>query len=280
MCAGMTRHDVILRHAVAEAGGQVFENLGDGLCAVFVDVPAALRAAQAGQAALQTGDFVAIGQMRVRMAVHVGAAEARDHDYFGPPLSRIARLLAADHGGQILFSAAAGEQAGLNLLKSTLRDLGLHRLKILAAPAWVFQLLAPGLSAEFPAVRTLDSLPNNPPQQPTSLIGRIEELGALGQVIAQNRLVTLMGSGGLGKTQLFLQLGADRLGQFAHASGANRRCGRAWAHKPRHDQCLILTYLQYQRLMLILGNCEHLIEGAAALADAILTTCPHVMIVA
>ncbi len=293
MRAAMTRHDAMLRHAVAEASGKVFKNSGDGLCAVFADVPAALRAAQNGQAALQSHDFAEIGGMRVRMAVHVGPAEARDHDYFGPPLNRTARLLAAGHGGQILLSAAAAEKAGLYLPRFALRDLGQHRLRDLAAAEHVFQFLAPDLPHDFPVLRSLDSMPNNLPRQATSFIGRDEELASLAGLLARNRLVTLLGSGGLGKTRLSLQLSAACLDRFADGVWFVELAPLTQAAQIAEAAAVVLglsgnaianasvvTYLKYQRLLLILDNCEHLIGGAAALADAILTACPHVTLLA
>jgi predicted ATPase/class 3 adenylate cyclase len=294
MRAAMARHDAILRGAVTKSAGHVFKTSGDGLCAVFPDAVAALSAAREAQLAMQIADFSAVGGMRVRMAVHAGVAETRDKDYFGPPLNRVARLLAAAHGGQILLSAAAADAARCHLPESAgLLDLGRHRLKDLAAPEPVFQLLAPGLAAAFPAIRSLDSLPNNLPQQATSFIGRGEELAALGGLLGQHRLVAMLGSGGIGKTRLALQLGAECLGRFADgvwlaelapltqpAQVAEAVAGAVGFNGQSITNASVANYLKYQRLMLILDNCEHLIEAAAALADAILKACPGVTVIA
>ncbi len=290
----MARHDAILRDVVMKSAGHVFKTSGDGLCAVFPDVAAALRAAQHAQSDMQSADFSAVGGLRVRMAVHTGAAETRDEDYFGPPLNRVARLLAAAHGGQILLSAAAADIARSSLPSSAgLLDLGRHRLKDLAAPERVFQLRAPGLAAEFPPIRSLDALPNNLPQQATSFIGRGEELAALDDLRRQHRLVTMLGSGGIGKTRLALQLGANCLGRFADGVWlvelapltqpeqiAEAVAGAVGFNGQTINNGMVANYLKYQRLMLILDNCEHLIEAAAAFADVVLKTCPAVTVIA
>jgi predicted ATPase/class 3 adenylate cyclase len=292
MQSALARHDAILRQAIIAAGGEIFTSSGDGVCAAFPDVQAALQAAHDGQLALREEDFSAVGEMRVRMAIHAGAVEARDDNYFGPPLNRTARLAAAAHGGQILLSAAAAEDV-LELPGAALRDLGWHRLRDLAQPEHVFQHLAPGLAAEFPVLRSLDSLPNNLPLQATSFIGRSEELSAVSGLLARHRLVTLLGSGGLGKTRLGLQLGAECLGRFAdgvwlielaplnaEAQIAETVAAVLGIGSKVIDNAGIANYLKYQRLMLILDNCEHLIEGVAALADAILKTCPSIVLLA
>ncbi|MDQ5853439.1 MAG: adenylate/guanylate cyclase domain-containing protein, partial [Chloroflexota bacterium] len=131
MQGALARHDAILREAVATHGGYVFKTVGDAFYATFPAAPPALEAALAAQRALQTERWdQTLGQVRVRMALHTGTAEVRDGDYFGPPLNRVARLLSAGHGGQILLSAVTHELVRDQLpLGVALRDLGEHRLK-------------------------------------------------------------------------------------------------------------------------------------------------------
>jgi hypothetical protein len=124
-----------------------------------------------------TGEWGETGPLRVRMALHTGAAEEQVGDYFGPPLNRVARLLSAAHGGQVLLSLPAQELVRDVLpVDAELRDLGEHRLKDLARPERVYQLVVPGLPADFPSLRTLESRPNNLPMQPTLLVDREREV--------------------------------------------------------------------------------------------------------
>jgi class 3 adenylate cyclase/DNA-binding SARP family transcriptional activator len=174
----LAHHDSLLRQIIEGRGGHVFKTVGDQFCAAFATAPEALTAALAAQRALQTepwplpspcrggaGGGVGIGPLRVRMALHTGAAEARDEDYFGPALNRVARLLDIAHGGQILLSLATQELARDQLPgDASLRDLGEHRLRDLARPERIFQLLHPALPGDFPPLRSLDALPHNLPQ--------------------------------------------------------------------------------------------------------------------
>ena len=151
------------------------------------------------------------------MALHTGAAEERDGDYFGPPVNRVARLLSAAHGGQVLLSLPTQELVRDQLpVGTSLRDLGEHRLKDLFRPERVFQLLAPELPSEFPPLRTLDAYRNNLPLQPTPLIGREKEVSEVCNLLRgdETRLLTLTGPGGTGKTRLALQAAADLLDDF------------------------------------------------------------------
>src|ERR671911_2005043 len=217
MQLALARHDEILRSAIEERGGYVFKTVGDAFCCAFLTTPDALEAALETQRRLLSSEWEHIGTFRVRMVLHVGAAEERDGDYFGPPLNRVARLLSAAHGGQTLLSLPAQELVRDQLpVDAQLRDLGDHRLKDLARPERVFELLAPDLPAGFPPLRTLESRPNNLPMQPTLLVGREREVGEVrGRLLAPEvRLLTLTGPGGTGKTRLALQAAADLLEEF------------------------------------------------------------------
>jgi class 3 adenylate cyclase len=155
MRAALACHDAILRLAIEAHDGVIFGTAGDAFYAAFSDAPAALAAALAAQRALCTQAWDEVGALRVRMALHSGTAELRDGDYFGPPLNRVARLLAAGHGGQILLSLTAQELVHDHLPPGVaLRDLGEHYLKDLIQPEQIFQLVAADLSADFPPLRT------------------------------------------------------------------------------------------------------------------------------
>ncbi|MDQ2671696.1 MAG: adenylate/guanylate cyclase domain-containing protein, partial [Actinomycetota bacterium] len=214
----LVRHDGILRRTVEDHAGFVFKTMGDAFCCAFPTAPDAFEAAVGAQRALSTGDWGETGPLRVRMALHTGASEEQGGDYFGPPLNRVARMLSAAHGGQVLLSLPTQELVrDLLPVDAELRDLGEHRLKDLARPERVYQLVAPGLPGDFPPLRTLESRPNNLPMQPTLLVGREREVGDVrGRLLAPEvRLLTLTGPGGTGKSRLALQAAADLIEEFA-----------------------------------------------------------------
>jgi class 3 adenylate cyclase/DNA-binding CsgD family transcriptional regulator len=167
------RHHALLREAVEAHGGVVFEKVGDAVYAAFAQATDAVAAALAGQLALRREDWGAVGELRARMGVHSGEAERQEAHYFGAPLYRCARLMAAAHAGQIVLSGATAELVRDALPEGeTLRDLGEHRLKDLVRPERVFQLGAPSLPADFPALRVADERPTNLPAQRNAFVGR------------------------------------------------------------------------------------------------------------
>src|SRR5206468_7415709 len=141
MRTALARHDAILRSSIEGHDGYIFKTVGDAFCAAFVTAPEALAAAIEAQQRLEAEPWGEVGPPRVRMALQSGAAELRDDDYFGPPLNRVARLLSAGHGGQVLISLTTAELLRQQLPDgATLRDMGEHRLKDLVRPERVFQL--------------------------------------------------------------------------------------------------------------------------------------------
>jgi class 3 adenylate cyclase len=173
MSAALRKHDALLHGLIAESGGYVFKTAGDAFCAVFPAPIGAIEAAVAAQRAIGEETWSLATPLRVRMAIHAGHAEMRAGDYFGPPLNRVARLLATSHGEQIVVSRAAAELARNRLPPSlALRDLGEFALKDLQLPERIFQVLAPGLRESFPPLQTPERLLRNLPQPATPLIGR------------------------------------------------------------------------------------------------------------
>jgi predicted ATPase/class 3 adenylate cyclase len=296
MRAALAMHDALVRAAIERHNGVVFKTIGDAFCAAFQDAPDAVSAAVESQRALSKAAWPDHLALKVRMALHTGSVESRDNDYFGRPLNRVARLLSIGHGGQVLLPDVT-EELCRDLLPEgvTLKRLGEHRLKDLGRPEIVFQLCHPEIQEEFPPLRSLESTPNNLPQQVTSFIGREKELAEIKQLLDKSRLVTLTGSGGCGKTRLGLEAAADLL----------ERCSDgAWLVElaPLSDPDLVpqtvtnvfglkeegnanptqilVDHLKSKQLLLVLDNCEHLLDACAQLADALLRGCPHVVLLA
>jgi predicted ATPase/class 3 adenylate cyclase len=296
MRVALARHDNLMRTAIEQHDGHVFKMIGDAFCTAFHTAPAALNAALSAQLAFTAEPWIDKVIIKVRMALHTGAAEARDNDYFGQPLNRVARLLAAGHGGQVLISAATQELIRDTLPPSvSLNDLGMHRLRDLARSEQVFQLLHLGLPSEFPPLQSLDHLPNNLPRQLTSFIGREKESAEVATLLSKTSLLTFTGSGGCGKTRLALQVAADVLDQYpdgvwlvelaplvdpalvpqtvASVLGLTEQVGRTYMQT-------LIDYLKPKHLLLVLDNCEHLLTACVQLCDALLRSCPQIKILA
>ncbi len=216
MGAALSRHHDLLREAVEASGGIVFETLGDGVYACFKRASDGLMAAITGQRVIHAQDWGAIGEIRVRMGLHTGDVEVHGEHYFGPALFRCARLMAVGYGRQVLLSRATRDLVGDGLPEgASLRALGTHRLKDLAEATEVYQVLHPDLQAEFPPLKSLDTQANNLPIQTTRFIGREQEIAAVRDLVMSQRLVTILGTGGAGKTRLSLQVAADLVDEFA-----------------------------------------------------------------
>jgi len=296
MKLAVARHDALMRAAIKQHRGYTFKTVGDAFCAAFPTAPEALTAAVACQRILRNEDFSSVDELRVRMALHTGHAEERDADYFGPTVNRVARLLSLGHGGQVLLS----ETTRVLLQNETptdvsFLDLGTHRLKDLDDAEHVYQLLATGLATEFAPLMSVDELPNNLPIQVTSFRGRDEDVAELKELIHGNRLVTLFGAGGVGKTRLALHVGAETMDRYPDG---------VWfiEFAPVTDPDLvpiiaaqvlkvkvtgetrvidaIASALKRKTMLLILDNCEHVVDAAAKLADVLLHHCPDIRICA
>jgi predicted ATPase/class 3 adenylate cyclase len=297
MQAALVRHDEILRRAIEDRGGYVFKTVGDAFCCAFPTAPDALEAALESQRLLLKERWGESTPLRVRMALHMGTAEERDEDYFGPPVNRVARLLSAAHGGQVLLSLPTHEMvrdqlpAGMSLV-----ELGEHRLKDLFRPERVFQLSAPGLPVEFPPLRTLDTYRNNLPLQPTPLVGREKEVSEVCDLLrgTETRLLTLTGPGGTGKTRLALQAAADLLDDFPDgtffvplatlseaelflSTVAETLGVRETGEQPLDES--LKDYLKERRLLLVLDNFEQVL-GAAPTVTELLAAAPGLKVLA
>jgi predicted ATPase/class 3 adenylate cyclase len=297
MQAALVRHDEILRRAIEDRGGYVFKTVGDAFCCAFPTAPDALEAALESQRLLLKERWGESTPLRVRMALHMGTAEERDEDYFGPPVNRVARLLSAAHGGQVLLSLPTHEMVRDQLPAGmSLAELGEHRLKDLFRPERVFQLSAPGLPVEFPPLRTLDTYRNNLPLQPTPLVGREKEVSEVCDLLrgTETRLLTLTGPGGTGKTRLALQAAADLLDDFPDgtffvplatlseaelflSTVAETLGVRETGEQPLDES--LKDYLKERRLLLVLDNFEQVL-GAAPTVTELLAAAPGLKVLA
>jgi predicted ATPase len=259
--------------------------MGDGLMAVFPSAPDGVRACLEAQRILAAESWDETGPLRVRMGMHAGEAQPRAGDYYGPPVNRAARISAAAHGGQVLLSALVAEEAGERLPEGAgLRDLGEHRLKDLSQPERIFQLVHPGLAAEFPPLATLSLRPNNLPTQTSEFLGREAQLSVIRDLLdtAGVRLLTLTGPGGIGKTRLALQAAADEIDRFEHGvflvdlsaardpQAAFEAVVRAVGLTGTSDEepfDLLLRGLAGKRMLLLLDNFEQVVEAAEDVAE-------------
>jgi predicted ATPase/class 3 adenylate cyclase len=292
----LARHDSLLRAAVDGHHGRVVKARGDGVHAVFASAHDALDAAVAAQRALCLELWGETGPLQVRMGVHTGEADQREGDYFGSAVNRAARLMAAAHGGQVVVSQATeailcdGLPGDVGLV-----DLGVHGLRDLSRPERIFQVTAPGLPAEFARLRSLDVLPGNLPRQVTTFVGREREIETLGELVRDRSVVTLTGVGGVGKTRLAVQVAAEVVPDFPDGAWLCELApvgdpGAVWESvaaslgvQPFPGRALdeaVLEYLGPKRLLMVLDNCEHLLDAVAHLVDAVTHRCPSTAVLA
>jgi predicted ATPase len=282
MAAALLRHDDVLREAVTGCGGSIFKHTGDGICAAFGSPRAAVDAAIAAQRSLE---------LPVRMGIATGEAEPRGGDYFGAVLNRVARVMGCGHGGQILLDGVTSALiSGVDLV-----DLGPRRLRDLAQPVQMYQVRAPGLRADFPALKTLESTVGNLRPQTTSFVGRDDELAELTATLESHRLVTLTGVGGVGKTRLALEVAARISSRFpdgvwvielapigdpaavpdavAAVLGIKQQPGMSLAES-------VGTALDGRSRLLVFDNCEHVLDAVADLVETIFSRSATVRILA
>ncbi|MCW2589226.1 MAG: putative ATPase [Mycobacterium sp.] len=282
MRAALVAHDAVLRAAIIDCGGSLFKHTGDGVCAAFSSPRVAVDAAIAAQRVLE---------LPVRMGIATGEAETRDGDYFGITLNRGARVMAAGHGGQILLDGLTADLLGdVDLL-----DLGSHRMRDIAKPVQLFQVRAPGVRDEFPPLKTVDPAPGNLRLPPTRLIGREVDVAAVAEALRSHRLVTLIGVGGVGKTRLALEVASCVAADFpdggwlvelaaitdpaavpeavAAVLGITQQSGLSLADS-------VATALDGRHRLLVFDNCEHVLDAAADMVEAILAASKTVRVLA
>ncbi len=296
MRPALARHDALGREAVETHGGVVVKSTGDGMLAVFGDPLDAVHAILQLQLALTDPRNTSDVALLVRSGLHAGVDERRENDFFGPAVNRAARIMSAAHGGQILLSQAVVVLVGQRLPTGVaLRDLGAVRLRGLASPELVYQVVHQQLRQDFPALRSLEATPNNLPQQVTSFIGREAEVAEVRKWLGKTRLLTLLGVGGLGKTRLSLEVAAEVLHDYpdgvwfvelAPVSDPRLVANAVAATlgvKEEPGRPVIDTLRQFvcdRAILLVLDNCEHLLLACAQLARDLLQAGPRMAIVA
>lgn len=296
MGAALAEHDALVAQAIADHHGTRVKGTGDGVHAVFGQAADALAACVQLQQALQAAGERSGWPLWVRCGVHQGLDQRRDGDFFGTEVNRAARLMAAAHGGQVLVSQAVAQALAQQPAPGlALQPLGLLRLRGLARPEAVHQLLAPGLRAQFPALRALEAPPHNLAQPLDRFVGRTQELAELQALAASHRLVTLCGPGGIGKSRLLLHWAHARLDAYPDgvwwvALASLREAGQVapavaavLGVKDEPGQSVteaLLRHVRERQLLLVLDNCEQVREGAAALAKALLQAGPGVALAA
>ncbi|HEY8322362.1 MAG TPA: adenylate/guanylate cyclase domain-containing protein [Candidatus Baltobacteraceae bacterium] len=293
MGRAVRRHDEIVRGAIEARGGSVFKTVGDAFCAIFGDARAALEATVDAQRRLQSEDWSEVGGLPVRMALHAGDAEERDGDYFGGSVNRVARLMGAAHGRQIVVSGAVADAlAGALPENVSLLTLGVFRLKDLRERERVLQVVAPGLASAFKPLRSLDAVPNNLPEQTSGFVGREHDIVGVSELLRESTLATITGPGGVGKTRLALQCAAETIDRmqdgawfvtFGALSDPQLIPSTILAALGVPGQGVdatetLLANLVPRELLLVLDNCEHLIEDAARTVEAIRARCPRVTV--
>jgi predicted ATPase/class 3 adenylate cyclase len=296
MHAALAQHDAIARASVEQHRGSVVKMIGDGVHAAFADPLDALRATLRLQLALADPAATNGVELRIRCGLHAGIDVRRDNDYYGNAVNRAARIMSTAHGGQILLSQIVVDLVGDRLPDDvSLCDLGAVRLRDLAQSERVYQVLHPRLRQQFPALRSLEVTPNNLPQQLTSFIGREHEVAQVTKQLAETRLLTLLGIGGLGKSRLSLQVAAEVLDDYpagvwfvelapiadaslvpqvvASVLGVKEEAGRPVLEA-------LVKFVKDRHLLLVLDNCEHLAQACAELAKQLLESGPRVKILA
>jgi predicted ATPase/class 3 adenylate cyclase len=295
MARALARHDAVVREAIDARDGYVFSTAGDAFGAAFAEATAGAAAAVATQRALQREPWPQGAELRVRMGLHTGETVERDGDYFGPTLNRCARVMAAAHGGQVLVTRATERALGGHVDGAELADLGEHHLRDLEGTEHLFQLTGDGLAAEFPPVRSLDAAVSTLPPQRSSFVGRDDEMARTRALLRESRLVTLTGAGGCGKTRLAVEVAAREIAMhpdgtfFVDLSRVGDDAGVAGAFAtgldfvPEADAPVarqVRERIGRKRALLVVDNCEHVLDEVAEELEELLTACPEVRVLA
>lgn len=295
MRTALPRHDEIVRGAIEDAGGVVFATGGDGFAAAFDGAGSAIEAAVAAQHALSCEPWPEDVALTVRVGLHTGEADERDGDYFGPTVNRAARLMGAANGGQVVVSAATASLVDTGALGVELVDLGTIRLKGMVQPVAVLGVdapLAPWVDRPLTAFQTSSG---NLPRPRTEFVGSLTDLQGRIDALDDRRLVTLTGAGGIGKTRTAIEVGwllldeytdgawLVELGPVTDPDLVVAAVATTLGVQPQRGRSLtesIVDWCQGRRVLLILDNCEHVLEPATELVAALGATGARVTLIA
>jgi predicted ATPase/class 3 adenylate cyclase len=288
----LARHDDLLHDAVARHDGQVVKSTGDGAFAIFTRPQDGVAAAVDAQKMLAATRWPAPVELRVRMGIHTGQATERRGDWYGADVNRAARVMAVANGGQIVCTRAVGELVRASF--ATI-DLGEHRLRDLQSSVHLFQVDVPGQSGDHPPLRSLDAYRSNLPHQLSSFVGRDDAVRSVGALLANYRVVSIVGVGGVGKTRVALQVGSEVLPHFADGvwfcelasisepGDVPDAIASAVGYTPSQGVSVadgLQRFLERKRLLLVLDNCEHVIGAVTAFVAATTTHAAGVSVLA
>jgi predicted ATPase/class 3 adenylate cyclase len=285
----LERHHQLMRAAFSANGGQEVGTEGDSFFAAFPTAPGAVSAAVEAQRALAVEPWPPGAEIRVRIGMHTGEASFSAKTYVGLHVHRASRIASVGHGGQVLISSATRSLIQALPEGVDVRDLGEHRLKDLEQPERLWQLVIADLPSDFPPISSLDATPNNLPTRLTTFLGREREIGEIGELLVDHRLVTLTGPGGTGKTRLSLEVVTGALGHYpdgvyfvelasitdpalvpstiAQALSLPDRGGRTMMER-------LVDHIGERRILVVLDNFEQVL-GAAASVNDLLRACPN-----
>ena len=288
------QHRRIVRTAVERAGGIEHSTEGDSFFLTFDSPSAGLAAAVEAQRAIEFLDWPDGLRLRMRMGMHVGEVEEDDDDLVGMSINHAARIAAAAHGGQIVVSEAVRNMVRTLPDDVEIRPLGMHRLRDVGSVE-LFHVHHPDLQHDFPPPRGVLGHRTNLPRIPTPFVGGDELLGAIDEQCGVGSLVTLTGTGGVGKTRAAIEFGRRHLDEFDHGvffvdlapvSDTGAVVGAVASALPilvLGEQLVLETILDWigeRRVLLVIDNCEHLVAEVGSLVDALIARCSNLQVLA
>jgi predicted ATPase/class 3 adenylate cyclase len=289
-------HNEIVTSSVIERGGTVVRGEGDAFFCAFVDPVRAVEACLAAQLRLSDYTWPPDGDFRVRIGVHTGQVELGGEDYVGLAVHQAARVGAAAHGGQVTLSEATRQLLGDRLPPEiSFSRQGCYQLKDFPEPTVIYQVSHPRLRRDFPALRAVPAAAHNVPEQATLFVGRQTALAELGALVAEQRLVSVLGAGGVGKTRLASEIAPlivdsfqdgvwmVELAKLREGAAVTAEVAATLGIRGDAERTLEMTIaeaLETKRLLLILDNCEHVLDDSAALVQGLLQACPGVHVLA
>lgn len=295
MQVDLTKHYNILERCISQQDGELVVSTGDGVLAAFDNTSSAVLAACAMRQALAEATWDGPRPIEARMGIHHGTAIKHRTDYYGKDVAFTARLHDCAHGGQIIVSSTAAQRLRPEPSDVTLRPLGEHRIRDFPDPAEIYQVDDETHSGGFPPLRTIDAQPGNLHQPVASILGRVEELAELAKLVENQRLITITGPGGVGKTRLAMEVGHSLLGEFRDGiwfidlstslhdleviESVATQLDLPLTHQDP-DVNSIVQRLRTWSALLILDNCEQVINDTAQLASSVIEHCSGIRVLA